>query len=295
MRDIPLPLQQSLVTGVTTLCWCWRLTRRDGRVQGFTEHDRDLTFDGTTFESAAGMTASDMRESVGLSVDNLEVESALSSARLDDADIEAGLYDDARVEIFRVDWQEPETRVLMRAGTLGEVKRSGRMFVAEVRGISHYLQQTRGRLFQHACDAALGDARCGVDLSTDGWRWTTAIAMIREAARVVCAGVNSADTGLFARGVFEVTGGTHAGFRSEIKRHEVVDGSVVLTLWQPLPAGVAAGDAARVTVGCDKHIATCRDRFANAVNFRGFPHMPGNDFLTSVARPGEPVVSGGNA
>ena len=58
----------------TTLCWCWRLTRRDGVNMGFTDHDRDLQFDGTTFEAAAGFTASEIRRSVGLSVDNLEVD-----------------------------------------------------------------------------------------------------------------------------------------------------------------------------------------------------------------------------
>ena len=36
----------------------------------------------------------------------------------------------------------------------------------------------------------------------------------------------------------------------------------------------------RLTEGCDRRLATCRDRFGNAVNFRGEAHLPGNDLLT---------------
>jgi uncharacterized phage protein (TIGR02218 family) len=161
MKTLPAGLQAHLDSGATTLCWCWRLTRRDDAKLGFTDHDRDLVFDGTTFEAAAGFTASEIRDAVGLSVDNLEVESALSSGRLSEEDLAAGLYDDARVEIFRANWQAPEQRVLMRTGSLGEVSRAGASFRAEVRGLAHYLQQPKGRLFQYSCDADLGDARCG--------------------------------------------------------------------------------------------------------------------------------------
>ncbi len=196
MKQLPAELAAHLATGVTTLCWCWRLTRRDGAEQGFTDHDRDVVFDGTTFEAAAGFTASEIKDAVGLSVDNLEVTSALSSERLAEGDLSAGLYDDAKVEIFRVNWQAPEQRVLMRAGSLGEVKRAGGAFTAEVRGLAHYLQQPKGRLFQYACDADLGDARCGIDLEAPVFRGTGAVLRSRERApvhgrraRCVCLGM----------------------------------------------------------------------------------------------------------
>ena len=164
MKQLPAALAAHLAGGVTTLAWCWRLTRRDGVRLGFTDHDRDLTFESTVFEAATGFSGSEMRESVGLSVDDLEVDGALVSGRLSEAELAAGLFDDARVEIFRVNWQEPAQRVLVRKGNLGEVRRSGASFSAEVRGLSHYLQQPKGRLFQYTCDADLGDARCGVAL-----------------------------------------------------------------------------------------------------------------------------------
>ena len=82
MRSLPSNLTAKLESGVTTLARCWRLTRRDGVVLGFTDHDRDITFEGTTFEAGSGLSASEITASVGLSVDNLEVDGALSSDRL---------------------------------------------------------------------------------------------------------------------------------------------------------------------------------------------------------------------
>ena len=32
---------------------------------------------------------------------------------------------------------------------------------------------------------------------------------------------------------------------------------------------------------CDQRFATCRDVFSNTANFRGFPHIPGTDFVLS--------------
>src|SRR5262249_41465984 len=172
MKPIPPSLQAHLDTGTTTLAWCWRVTRDDGTRLGFTDHDRDLAFDGTQFEAATGFTASEIKDALGLSVDNLEVSSALKSERLDEADLAAGLFDDAAVEIWRVNWADTDERVLMRSGSLGEVRRSGTAFTAEVRGLAHYLQQPKGRLYQSGCDADLGDARCGLDLANPAFRGT---------------------------------------------------------------------------------------------------------------------------
>lgn len=284
MKPLPSGLADHLASGVTTLCWCWRLERRDGQVTGFTDHDRDLTFEGTLYEAAAGFTASEIKDSIGLSVDNLEVTSALSSERLDEADLAAGLFDDARVEIFRVNWQEPDQRVLMRTGNLGEVKRAGATFAAEVRGLAHYLQQPRGRLFQYTCDADLGDSRCGIDTTVPAYRGTGSITEGSDGRIFTVSGIDSYANDWFSRGLIEFTSGAATGQSVEIKRHTNVAGIVTLELWQPARGPVLAGQTFTVTAGCDRHIATCRDKFSNAANYRGFPDMPGNDFVTGYVR-----------
>ncbi len=286
MKSLSAEFSAHLQSGATTLCWCWRLTRRDGSHLGFTDHDRDLAFDDTAFEAASGFNASEIREQVGLSVDNLEVTGALISDRLSEIALSAGDFDDAGIEIFRVNWQDTAQRVLVRKGSLGEVRRAGAAFTAEVRGLAHYLQQPRGRLFQYTCDADLGDARCGIDLDDPVYRATGTVTSIADTRRLVVDGLGDYAAGWFARGMVAFTSGANAGRAMELKSHTVRIPSVEIELWQPMGEPLSIGDAFIITAGCDKRFETCAARFANATNYRGFPHMPGNDFVTAVAQPG---------
>lgn len=281
MKPIPPALAARLGSGVTTLCWCWRITPRNRSPLGFTDHDRDLTFDGTAFEAAAGFTASEIRDSLGLSVDDLEVESALQSSRLSESALAAGDFDDARVEIFRVDWTDPALRVLMRTGSLGEVRRTGSAFTAEIRGLAHYLQQPKGRVFQYGCDADLGDTRCGIDLASPTYRGTGTVTTGHSPRLVEVSGLSAFAADWFTRGLLTFMSGANAGRASEVKLHAISAGVVTVELWQPMSDTILPGDTFTITAGCDKQHATCRAKFANAVNYRGFPHMPGNDTLAS--------------
>src|SRR5215212_308623 len=107
MRTVPPSLATHLADGVTTLCRCWRLTRRDGAVFGFTDHDRDLTVDGTLFAARSGLEAAEASAELGFAVGGGEVAGALMSAGITESDIAAGLYDDAAVEVFLVKWAAP--------------------------------------------------------------------------------------------------------------------------------------------------------------------------------------------
>ncbi len=285
MRTLPTALADQLATGVTTLCWCWRITMRSGSILGFTDHDRDLVFEGTTFEAATGLTASEIQESVGLNVDNLEVTGGISSEKLSDEDLSAGLYDDASVEIFRVDWSAPENRVLMRSGTLGEVQRAGHAFSAEVRGLAHYLQQPKGRLFQYQCDADLGDQRCQVNLETSTYSSNGVVMDVQSPQRFVVSGLESYTHRWFERGLLTLLDPEFQGFAAEVKTHAVIAGVVTVELWAVAPSSIATGANFKITAGCDKLVGTCQNKFSNITNFRGFPHMPGNDFVTTFARP----------
>ncbi|WP_045836052.1 DUF2163 domain-containing protein [Hyphomicrobium sp. 99] len=284
MKTLSPEFTAHLKTGATTLCWCWRIERRDGTVLGFTDHDNPVAFDGTTYEAAAGFTASDITDGLGLSVDNLEVTGALSSTTLTDDDLAAGRYDDARVAIYRVNWSDPSQRVLMRSGSIGEVRRTGANFAAELRGLAHYLQQPKGRLLQRTCDADLGDARCGVDLMSSAFQGTGTILAANSARRFKVDGIDSFETRFFSRGLFAFTSGASAGLKIEVKSHTKFATSVEIELWTDAEAPPAIGDAFIVTAGCDKRLETCKARFNNTINFRGFPSIPGNQFLTQIGR-----------
>lgn len=286
MKQLASGLQAHLDSGATTLCWCWRLARGDGVVQGFTDHDRDIAFAGLIYEAAAGFTASDIKDGVGLAVDNLEVSGALSSASLNEADLAAGLYDDARIEIYRVNWLDTAQRVLMRTGSLGEVRRSGTSFTAEVRGLAHYLQQPKGRLFQYTCDADLGDPRCGVDLTSSAYGASGAIVEAVSPRRFTVSGFDSYAHDFFTRGLLTFTTGVLDGSRIEVKSHSRIGNVTTIELWVAAASTPVVGTTLTITAGCDKRFETCKAKFANAQRFRGFPSMPGNEFLTAVGRRG---------
>jgi uncharacterized phage protein (TIGR02218 family) len=288
MRAISAELQDHLDSGATTLCWCWRVTRNDGVAFGFTDHDRDLVFDGTSFEASAGFTGTEIAGAVGLNVDTLDVESALKSDRLNEADLVAGLFDNALIEIYRVNWAEPEQRVLIRYGNLGEVSRSQHHFKAEVRGLAHELQQPKGRIIQFGCDADLGDARCKVNLNDGSFTSNDGVvADVTGSPRLfVATGLEAYATNWFTRGLITWLSGANAGHKSEVRLHAKEGGLARIELWQRTAEPIAPGDTFRIVAGCDKQFSTCKAKFDNVANFRGFPHVPGNDFMLSVATRG---------
>lgn len=282
MKTFAPGLQDHLDTGTTTLCFCWKLVRSDGAVLGFTDHDRALLFDNTSFEPATGFSASAIEASLGLSVDNLNAIGALSASAITEADLAAGIYDDAEIEIFRVNWDNPSQRVLLRRGNLGEVKRGRLGFEAEIRGLAHRLNQPVGRVYQIGCDADLGDERCGVALGDPAF---TAQGSVADAGgqltSFTTAGLDGFASGWFERGKLTFTSGANQGQAVEVKRHLADLGAQSIELWREMPNTISSGDEFTVTAGCDKQFSTCRDKFDNVVSFRGFPHMPGNDFVLS--------------
>ena len=291
MKTLPAGMQDHLDGGATTLCWCWKLTRRDGAVQGFTDHDQVVSFDGVTYDAVSGFTASDVQSSLGLAIDNLTLAGALSSASLNEDDLAAGLYDNAAIEIWRVNWAATEMRLLMRKGAIGQVVRNGSAFQAELRGLAHILNQPVGRAFGHLCDADLGDARCTLALA--GLTASGAVALVTDARRFTATGLEGHAQDYFTGGKLSFTSGANAGFAMEVKRHGVSGGGVSFELWQAMSEPVAPGDAFTVSAGCDKQFSTCKTKFSNIINFRGFPYMPGNDAVVASPTAGQ-VLDGGS-
>lgn len=280
MRSIPEPMAAALASGATTFARCWRLERRDGVVLGFTDHDADLVVDGETYRAASGMTASAAESALGLAVSGLDVVGALDDSALGETDLARGLYDGAAVRLLLVDWRAPSSHLLLFAGALGEVARERSLFTAELRSLAHALQQPQGRLYQRGCDADLGDARCGVDLTLAAHRGEGVVTEVRSGRSFGTLSLAGRGA-VFARGKLVWTGGANAGASAEVRRHE----GATLELAEEAAMAIVPGDTFTVAAGCDKTFATCRKRFGNHINFRGFPHMPGNDWLTQPARP----------
>lgn len=293
MKTLPPGLQSHLSSGTTTLCWCWKIVRGDGLVQGFTDHDAPVAFDGAAYEAASGFTASEVQSTLGLAIDNLTVAGALSSETLNEHDLACGLYDDAAIEIWRVNWAAPDQRVLMRKGNLGQVSRGKTAFQAEVRGLAHRLNQSVGHAYGYSCDADLGDARCTIALGGATFTGGGTVAGVTDARRFTVSSLDAYSDGWFSGGRIVFSSGANAARAMEVKRHGATATGVSIELWQAMSEVVAVGDAFTVTAGCDKQFSTCKAKFDNALNFRGFVYMPGNDAVVSYPTSGQ-VLDGGS-
>ena len=274
-------LLDHLGQGATTVCRAWMVQRRDGVTYGFTDHDRDFAFDGVTFKASTGMTARVLQQTTGLSVDNSEAIGALSDAAIDEADLAAGRFDGAEVRSWLVNWANTGQRIEQFRGNFGEITRSAGAFRAELRGLTDRLNQPQGRVYQRSCAAVLGDARCGVDLAQPGYRATGVIAGFDAMGRMQFAGVGGFDDRWFERGRMVVQSGAAQGLVGMIKSDRVAGLGRVVDLWHALGAALVVGDAVQLEAGCDRMAQTCRGKFANFLNFQGFPHIPGEDWLTS--------------
>ena len=290
MRAIPAALAAHLEGGATTLCHCWSLTRRDGLVLGFTDHDRKLSFDSIDFAATTGLEAAESAAELGFAIGGGEVAGAFAALGLNEADLARGLYDDARVRVWLVNWADTGQRVLLEEGFAGEIKRGEASFTAEVRSFAKAFDEERGRLYMRSCSADLGDARCGLALVA------VEAEVVESDGRLSLAveGLESYVDGHFTGGRLVFTSGANAGFATEVKRHGRAGARALFQLWQAPAAAILSGDGFRVTPGCDKSFATCRAKFGNGVNFRGFPHMPTTDFIIGGVRPGDGALDGGS-
>ena len=199
MKSAGAALAAHLAQPTTTLAACWKVGRTDGRILGFTDHDRDLAIDlgdgdGTiTYAAATGYDRTAIKSTGRLNVDNLEVVGVLDSTAVTVADIRAGRYDFAEVKIFLVNWADPAQGVIkLRRGHIGELTRREERFVAELRGLTQQYSQEVVGLFSPACRADLGDQPgpapsahgCKVRLDPPVWQAATAysVCQARDAA-----------------------------------------------------------------------------------------------------------------
>lgn len=293
MRSVPAAMQAQLDAGATTFCQCWRIDRAFGAPLGFTDHDEDVAFEGVTHEAAAGFAASAVERSLGLAIDNAAATGVLRSDRITEADIQAGVYDGAEIRQWIVDWREPENRLLNFRGEIGEIKRGELAFEVELRGLSERLNRPTGRNFLHICDAALGDAACKADISGAAFRGVGTVLSVEDARTVVAGGLGAYGEGWFDDGALTWIDGPLTGRPGAVRAHWTAGGEVRLLLGADLIVAPETGDGFEVIAGCDKRLETCREKFSNALNFQGFPYIPGDGW--TVAYPAEGGVHDGGS
>jgi uncharacterized phage protein (TIGR02218 family) len=273
VRTIPAGLTTHLAQRVTKLAVCWKIVRADSTLILGTEHDRNIVIASGTYEGTyvarAGITGSNVASSSDLAVDNLEVTGAINPADLSivdlsAADIEAGLFDDADVTLFLVNWEDPSEQLVLRKGTIGSITRtSDGGYKTELRGLTQALSQTIVRTYSVTCDAELGDTRCGVSMAAFTFAGTVDTVTDRRTFTATITGA-PADA-LITGGKVTWSTGDNAGYSMEVKSKS----GTTVNLFLPMPVDISVGDTFNAYAGCDKAKGTCIATFSNLVNFRG--------------------------
>lgn len=261
-----------LAAELATLALCWRIERRDGVTIALTDHDRDLVVDGLTYSAAPGMTPSAIKRSSGFDADTMQIDGALVSDAITEADLLAGRWDGARVVLFGVDWSGGDGSVDLGQGTLGAVTVKDGGFGAELAGAVASLDRAVVEATSPECRAELGDGRCRVAMAPR--RCFVRVVAIDGAAVTLDAAEPNPNA--YGGGRLRWFGGDNAGLESAV----AASAGTTATLRAPPPFTVEAGALVELVEGCDKSLATCAARFGNAANFRGEPFLPGVDLLT---------------
>jgi len=172
MRDISKNLKTHLKGGVTTISTLWKVTRRDGRIFGYTDAVNDLTVLGVLFKSGTGFSASAISHSAKFNTEHIEVDGFTPIGGIDDVDITDkdlldGKYDFADVEISQVNYERPgDGQVKILKGHLGQFELKHNQFRVELISLGAAAQHKIGAIYSLSCRAKLGDLQCKIPLAT---------------------------------------------------------------------------------------------------------------------------------
>ena len=264
-------MSEGLSDALCTLAFCWRLERRDGVTIGLTSHDRDMEIGGLLYGAAPGIAPSAIRGGIALEGEDSDLHGALTSGAIGEADLTAGRWDGAAVELRLTQWEAPGVLwMLLAQGEIGAVAQAGGAFTAEMIGAGAVLNGPVAPSTSPDCRARLGDRHCRVDMA--GRRRIVTVTGVEDAV----VQVEGLEPGAYAYGGLRWMSGANAGMAQGVVDND--EGHV--TLNDPPAFAVAVGTRAMLTQGCDRQIATCSQRFGNGVNFRGEPYLPGMDLLT---------------
>lgn len=283
MKTISSTLRAHLGSEVTTLALCWKVTATDGTILAFTTHAADLTYNGVTYASANSGLPSALSVSSALNVDTLSLEGLLADAGFTEADIRAGKWDHATFDVFVVNYLDlTQGDAKIGRGVIGEQRTNRSTWESEVRGLAQFYQQKIIELYQPACQADLGDTRCGVTLAT--YTVTGSVTSVTN-RRVFADSSRTEGNNRFTGGLLTWTAGLNQGLKMEVSAYVQTGGAFQLVL--AMPNAVTVGDTYSVYAGCDKSLLGthgCKTKFNNVVNFRGFPYVPQKQELAMPLR-----------
>ena len=265
----------------------WKITRADGTVFGFTDHDAAVSFGGLSYSPCESLNATAIELTAILgTIGNLSLGGIISDDAITEADLLAGKFDGADIEVWEIPWDDTtgETPRRLAMGTAGTMNVGANGFEFEVLTAGGKLQQKPLlQPYTAGCRFDLGDERCTINLAALTVSGTvTAVtagsALVAARRRMFRDTARTEADGYFDEGKLTWTSGANAGVQSEIKSFIGDD----FILWERMLHPIQVGDAYTVTPGCDKLEETCKTKFDNFINFGGFPDVPGRDAIAKT-------------
>lgn len=280
MRALSPDLIDALAAAGTTLAYCWKLTRLDGVILGFTSHDRSLVIEGVVYKAATGAVPTAVSSDLALSANNLEVRSIFDDEGILAKDLVGGRYDYARVLMFLVDYQalpatldaDPPNHIVLLDGLIGEVSATHQTATGELRSLLQRLSQGTSNLTSKTCRYTFGDAFCTrslTDLTFSGQ-----VLDVNSKRDFVVEWNDPAPTDPIDYGHVDWQTGSNTGFRNAVARHTTLTGRI--ELFELASFAIAVGDTFTAVAGCQKTERACMG-YDNFDNFGGEPDIPGAD------------------
>lgn len=274
MRDASTEFKAQLNTDTTTLCRLWRVTPIGRTTLYYTDHDRDVTYDGDTYAATDSFNASAIENRTGTGQTNFEI-TVLLSGDISKPDVEKGIYGGAQVEVDAIFYDHTDYGVMALA--TGKIVDASVPYKSQAVFSCAGFATTSARYlteqYSPTCRAEFCDARCGLD--EEDYTLPFEVTVVTSVMRFQATG-QEGGAGVYNLGYIRWTSGANIGRKSDVQSSS--DDSIRLLIRPPFP--IEVGDEGEIVVGCDKTITTCR-LFDNAINFRGEPFVPGDDFVKS--------------
>lgn len=279
MKNITNDLKSVFENETTNIVKCWKITFKDHTNLAFTTNDENILYENVLYNSLSANDVDNIKSNIDIKEDNFEIVNIISSNLIDKDDILNGKYDSAKVEIFLLDTQNLDKgKVVLLSGKISNIELKDDIFTAKVVGLKDEINKTIGEKYSPLCRCNFCDSRC--KLSKNNFTFSGTITNVIDEVLFITDNeiILSKSSGYFDYGIIEFTSGNNIGQKMEVKQYN--NGQFILQL--NLPKNLAIGDTFNVVAGCNKEFSTCCNKFNNAINFRGEPHLPGMNILLKV-------------
>ena len=292
MKQVTPALNRHLQSGNTTMAICMTvIPRSGGNPINITTHEEMLTVDGVQYWPLPGFNESAFESTSDFAVDSLEVTLPLGEGFVSFEYAEYGFLGGSEYFIFALNFLDPSMGVIkLRRGRIGKVtvlsngpvNKTEGVARLELRGLLHLMNTADTAVYSPLCRATFGIGSgdptirywCGVD----GTKWTyfmTVNQMVGDKRREFRSYSITHYEPLFKHGKITWASGKNVGIVSSIVDHSWD----IVRFLVPTPYEIAVGDTGWIQAGCDGTFLTCKNKFNNAQNFKGEPHVPGETYV----------------